>query len=167
MNIPAELANFSFGQGKLTATPLQINRFTCAVANGGQLPFMRIIKGITIDGENCSNEKIPYKTRIINTDTAEALKNMMISAVSENESSNAAADNVSAGAKTSTAQTGRFNENGEELCNAWITGFIPADNPVYAITVLAEDGGYGNEAAAPIFREIAEKITANKNPESK
>lgn len=157
LNIPAELANFSFGQGKLTASPLQINRFTCAVANGGELPFMRIIRGITVDGENCSGDKT-FKTRIINPDTADILKNMMIAAVKENENSNAAAYNISTGAKTSTAQTGRFDENGEELCHAWITGFIPAENPLYAITVLVEDGGYGNEAAAPIFKEIAENI---------
>ncbi len=161
LNIPAELANFSFGQGKLSATPLQINRFTCAVANGGELPFMRIIKGITVDGKNTSDKSI-HKTRIINSDTAEILRNMMISAVSENENSNASAENISVGAKTSTAQTGRFDDSGEEFCHAWITGFFPAENPEYAVTVLVEDGGYGNEAAAPIFREIAENIAELK-----
>ncbi|HOR22406.1 MAG TPA: penicillin-binding transpeptidase domain-containing protein, partial [Ruminococcus sp.] len=60
---------------------------------------------------------------------------------------------------TSTAQTGRFDENGEELCNAWITGFFPAYSPRYVLTVLVEDGGYGNDSAAPIFRRIAERIS--------
>ena len=31
----------------------------------------------------------------------------------------------------------------------------------YAITVLVEDGGYGNDSAAPVFREIIEKIQKN------
>ena len=83
---------------------------------------------------------------------------MMRATIYENENSNAAPRNIYAAAKTSTAQTGRFDEDGEELCHGWITGFFPANRPRYAVTVLAEDGGYGNDSAAPIFREIAEKI---------
>jgi penicillin-binding protein 2 len=64
------------------------------------------------------------------------------------------------GAKTSTAQTGRFDEEDEELCNGWITGFFPGDEPKYAVTVLAEDGGSGNDSAAPTFKEIVEQIAA-------
>ena len=83
---------------------------------------------------------------------------MMILAVRENDRSKAKSRKISVGAKTSTAQTGKYDEKGEELCHAWITGFFPARQPKYAVTVLIEDGGYGNDAAAPVFREIAEKI---------
>ena len=48
---------------------------------------------------------------------------------------------VPMGAKTSTAQTGRFSEDGEEICHGWVTAFFPVYNPKYAVTVLAEDGG--------------------------
>ncbi len=158
LQLPAELANFSFGQGKLSATPLQINQFTCAIANRGELPMLRIIRGFTYDGETVSDEKSTSKSRAVDRETAEILKDMMISAVNDNSESNAVPYNVKAGAKTSTAQTGRYDKSGNEYCHAWITGFIPADKPRYAITVLAEDGGYGNEAAAPVFRHIAENI---------
>ena len=40
-----------------------------------------------------------------------------------------------------------------------ITGYFPVSEPKYAVTVLCEDGGYGNDCAAPIFKEIAERIT--------
>jgi penicillin-binding protein 2 len=83
---------------------------------------------------------------------------MMIATVRENKDSKAKTEKISVGAKTSTAQTGRFDSNGNELCHAWITGFFPARQPKYAVTVLIENGGYGNEAAAPVFREIAERI---------
>ena len=158
LSVPAEFANFSFGQGRLTATPLQINRMTCAIANGGKLPEMRIIKGITADGKRVANEKSPQFSRVIDRKTADKLKKMMISAVKDGENSNAKTFRTQTGAKTSTAQTGRFDDNGEELCHAWITGFFPAKNPLYAVTVLVEDGGYGNDSSAPVFREIADKI---------
>ena len=85
-----------------------------------------------------------------------------IAAVNRNEHSNAAPANTFAAAKTSTAQTGRYGEDGRELCHAWITGYFPLDKPKYAVTVLVEDGGYGNDAAAPIFRTIAETLTARE-----
>ena len=159
LNIPAELANFSFGQGKLTASPLQVNRLTCAVANGGELPVLRLVKGMTVNGREVADEKAPQKSEVMDRRTAVMLRQMMISAIRDNKESLARSETVTVGAKTSTAQTGRYDSSGEELCHGWITGFFPADKPVYAVTVIAEDGGYGNKAAAPVFREIAEKIT--------
>lgn len=160
LQIPAELANFSFGQGRLTATPLQITQLASAIANNGEMPVLRIIKGLTVDGEYIADEKEPRVTRVMEEETAVQLRKMMVSAVRDNKKSNAKSRKVSVGAKTSTAQTGRFDKKGEEFCNAWITGFFPSRKPEYALTVLIEDGGYGNDAAAPIFKDIAEKITA-------
>ncbi|MBR2283654.1 MAG: penicillin-binding protein 2 [Ruminococcus sp.] len=156
--VPAEFANFSFGQGRLTATPLQIGQLSAAIANGGEMPILRLIKGITIDGETVGGEKLPVRTRVMDEETAGKLRDMMTAAVSDNKGSNARIRGKKIAAKTSTAQTGRFDGSGEELCHGWITGFFPADAPEYAVTVLAEDGGYGNEAAAPVFREIVRQI---------
>lgn len=161
--LPAETANFAFGQGKLTATPLQISALTCAVANGGELPELRLIKGMTLDGKRSANEKPPRLSRKIDESISNELRDMMAAAVRDNENSNARTLYTTVGAKTSTAQTGRFDEEGNEFCHAWITGFFPADKPEYAVTVLVEDGGYGNDAAAPIFREIVDKIAIMKN----
>ncbi len=160
--VPAELANFSFGQGKLTATPLQINQMTCAIANGGELIMMSLIRGITADGKTVANEKKVQKSRIMTSELSAELRKIMISAVYENGTSKASSNYVMIGAKTSTAQTGRFDENDEELCHAWITGFFPSSAPRYAITVLVEDGGYGNDAAAPIFSEITDAMMCRK-----
>ncbi len=157
--IPAELANFSFGQGRLTATPLQITQLTCAIANYGEMPSLRLIKGITLDGKEIANEKTPQLSRVIEAETSYALRQMMVAAIRDNEESNARTKYTSVGAKTSTAQTGRYDEDGNEFCHAWITGFFPAYAPKYAVTVLVEDGGYGNDSAAPVFSEIADRIT--------
>ena len=163
LSVPAELANFSFGQGKLTATPLQITQLTCAIANKGKMPILRLIKGLTPDGEKPVVEKSPLISEVMSGETSDKICDMMVLAVNENKSSKAKSRKVSVGAKTSTAQTGHYNEDGEELCHAWITGFFPVKEPRYAVTVLIENGGYGNDAAAPVFREIAEKITELEN----
>ncbi len=158
LEVPAELANFSFGQGKLTATPLQITQLSCTIANDGKMPVLRLVKGVTLDGITVENEKPCQISQVIKKETAQKLKLMMISAVSNNEQSNAKTMNTTAGAKTSTAQTGRYDENGNEYCHGWITGFFPAYKPKYVLTVLVEDGGFGNDTAAPVFRIIADEI---------
>ena len=43
-----------------------------------------------------------------------------------------------AGAKTGTAQTGRYR-SGEEVLDLWYTGYFPKENPQYTITVLADE----------------------------
>lgn len=158
LQIPAELANFAFGQGKLTASPLQITQMTCAVANKGKMPVLRLINGMTANGSDTVKSKESQLSAAMSAETAEKLREMMVLAISGNENSKAKSNIVSIGAKTSTAQTGQYNSDGEELCHAWITGFFPADAPKYALTVFIENGGYGNDAAAPVFRSIAESI---------
>lgn len=156
--LPAERGNFSFGQGKLTATPLQVARMTSAIANGGILPNVRLVAGETEDGSVDSVDKWEKGERVLSEETSEKLRKMMIGVVYGSSSFNGRPEGVSAGAKTSTAQTGRFDENGEEYCHGWVTGFFPAYDPRFTVTVLAEDAGYGNDAAAPVFREIIESM---------
>lgn len=156
--LPAERGNFSFGQGKLTATPLQIARMTSAIANGGVLPNVRLVVEETDDGSIDSLNKWKKGERVLSEETAEKLRKMMIGVVYGSHNFNGRPNGISAGAKTSTAQTGRFDDDGEEYCHGWITGFFPAYAPKYAVTILAEDAGYGNDAAAPVFKEIIESM---------
>ena len=159
LHYPAEMANFCFGQGLLTATPLQITQMTCGIANDGKMPIARLILGKTRDGLTLSEHaKAPMYARAIKKEAAYYLQNLMIAAINENENSNAVPETVFSAGKTSTAQTGRFDQSGTEYCHAWITGYFPIDDPQYAVTVLIEDGGYGNTAAAPVFRNIADSI---------
>lgn len=161
MEIMAEKANFSFGQGKLLATPLQVNLMTATIANNGIFVQPKLIIGKSDENNFIEYEEIPEynEVRAIDEITALKLRKFMVNTVQENPLSLATPQNTTAGGKTSTAQTGRYDDNGTELCNAWITGFFPAESPKYAVTVLVEDGGSGNVTASPIFRQIAEQIT--------
>jgi penicillin-binding protein 2 len=157
MQIPAERANISFGQGKLLATPLQICVFTSAIANGGNLPEASLIYGRYENGEIIKTLATHEYTEVMSKETAVFLRRSMKDTIEKSVRS-ALPESTTAGGKTSTAQTGRYKEDGTEIVNVWFTGFFPYYSPKYAVTVLAEDGKSGSETAAPVFREIADKI---------
>lgn len=156
---PAEKANLSFGQGKLTATPLQIASMTAAIVNDGKLPKPQLILGTTTDGERVNTLGYePAFTDAMETITAFKLRQFMKATVNDNSESLAIPSNTTAAGKTSTAQTGQYDENGDEILQAWFTGYFPVENPKYVVTVLVEGGGSGNTVAGPLFKEIAEEI---------
>lgn len=156
--LPAEKANFAFGQGLLTATPLQVAAMTAAIANGGTLYTPRLVQGVTVDGKALSEEAALSGATALSAPVAAQLRAMMTATVQDNPESQARPSNTTAAGKTSTAQTGQYDENDVEICHAWMTGFFPVESPRYAVTVFAENGGSGNTVAAPVFREIAEEI---------
>ncbi|MFR9194396.1 MAG: penicillin-binding transpeptidase domain-containing protein [Ruminococcus sp.] len=157
LKLPAEQANFSFGQGVLTASPLQIARMTCAIARDGTLPAVRLVRGVTDDGRTVLREERGIPESGIAPETAAFLRRLMCYTAADEDFQGRPA-HVSMGAKTSTAQTGRCDVDGTEYCHGWVTAFFPAEQPKYAVTVLAEDGGYGNQAASPILRQITGAI---------
>ena len=59
--------------------------------------------------------------------------------------------------KTATAQSGVY-ENGVEKLNTWYSGFFPAQEPQYVLTVLCEDGSSGAQDCTPVFEQIAQAI---------
>ncbi len=69
--------------------------------------------------------------------------------------------------KTGTAEVGDKNGNGkidaDERPHSWFIGFAPADNPRYAVAVVAENEGFGSLTAAPIAVEVlAEALNSGK-----
>jgi len=63
-------------------------------------------------------------------------------------------------AKTGTAETGMFSD-GHRVMQAWYTGFFPAEDTQYAVTVVVEDGQSGGSSAGPVFCYIAERLGNN------
>ena len=141
LQAPAAVANFSFGQGELTASPVQIARMTAAVVNGGKLVSPTLVLGTTDDGKTLQSSALPVSRQAISSEIAAQLKVMLAYAVMSDDSSGAKPELVTAGGKTATAQTGQYDEDGNELEQGWFTGFFPADEPQYVVTVLAEMKG--------------------------
>jgi len=163
----AATANFAFGQGELTATPVQIACLVSAVANGGRCVTPRLVRGTTADGKTLALETAQYApVRIFSAEAAETVRNGMICVVENGSGTLAKPSAGGAGGKTASAQTGSLDENGEEIVHAWFSGFYPAQRPQYAIVVLAEGGDSGGDAAAPVFRAIAEALSAGTEKSS-
>lgn len=154
------LANFSFGQGELTATPIQVAAMTNTIASGGTYRDLSLIKGIVSleDGTYNFQQPAGEKQTVLSQKTCKLLRAYMTTAVKEGTAASGAPKETTAAAKTGTAQTGRNSEEGEEIVQLWYTGFFPAETPRYTVTVLrAERAGNGRECAR-VFQKIADEM---------
>ncbi|MGW9631763.1 peptidoglycan D,D-transpeptidase FtsI family protein [Agromyces sp. NPDC055520] len=156
----AQTALSAFGQYEVRATPMQMAMVSAAIANGGIVMNPNLVDQITAPDFTPLEEFKPKEFgRAISEATANTMVAMMVNGVENGAASNARIDGVSVAGKTGTA------ENGEsDPYTLWFTGFAPADNPQYAITVLVEDGGglgqegYGNLIAAPVAKQVLEAV---------
>ena len=156
----AAIANISFGQGALLATPVQICSAFSAIARGGVYIQPYLVEGeVDGNGEFTQIRNYGERRQIISQETAKLLQGFLEKVVTEGSGSRAASEIVVSAGKTATAQTGK-TENGEEIYNAWFAGYFPADKPKYAVAIIKENGGEGALSCAPVFKEIAEKITS-------
>ncbi len=155
----AALANLSFGQGNLLATPLQICSMMSTIANGGILVKPYLVEGETDSSGNfIKKENYKEKKRVISEAVSKILKNFLRAVVTEGSGKSAGSEFVSVSGKTATAQTGK-TENGEEICNSWFAGYFPSDNPKYAVVIMKENGEGGSVSCAPVFKVIAETVS--------
>lgn len=161
LSAPAAVANLSFGQGELSASPVQIARMVSAVVNGGKLVSPSLVVGTTLDGKTVERDARPLEKTVFSGETAAQLQNILCYAVMSDDSQNAKPTLTTAGGKTATAQTGQYDAEGNELEQGWFAGFFPARDPQYVVVVLAENEGYGNTTAAPVFAAIADAVTGN------
>lgn len=156
---PAEKANLSFGQGMLLATPIQVAQMTSAFVNDGRTPRAFLVKGLSYDGKTIeSEETIPAFTNAISKGAAKKIRDFMIKTVEDESNDKFHPAKATAGGKTATAQTGKYDKDDKEILHGWLTGFTPAKDPKYVITILVEGGGYGSSSAGPAFAEICDKL---------
>jgi penicillin-binding protein 2 len=100
------------------------------------------------------------KETVISPQTARRMQQLMEGVVAGGTGRSAALPQVRVAGKTGTSQTGRYRdqEKQDEVLNAWFAGYFPADQPRWAIVVVAEEGTSGAENAAPVFRAIANEM---------
>lgn len=148
-----------FGQGQVTATPLQMAMVSAGIANDGVVMNPRMVdRVIAPDLSVRSSTDSSEYGRALDSDLAAEMVAMMTANVQDGAASNATIDGVQVAGKTGTA------ENGSRPYSLWFTGFAPADDPQVAVAVVVEDGGgrgqngSGNEIAAPIAKKVMEAV---------
>ena len=156
----AQTALTGFGQGQVTATPLQMAMVSAGIANGGIVMNPRMVDRVL--APDLSVQQTFESTefgRALDEDLAQEMVAMMVANVSDGAASGARIDGVDVAGKTGTA------ENGDsEPFTLWFTGFAPADNPRVAVAVVVENGGgrgqsgSGNTLAAPIAKQVMEAV---------
>lgn len=153
-----DLANISFGQGSLMATPLHIAKIISIIANGGYDINPTLIKGNVEENKKLKLYKNKAENiKIISSDVSEKIREFMVNTIENGTGRAAKPKKLSAGGKTASAETG-WLLSGESIVQAWFSGFYPAQNPKYAIVVLSEGGKSGAAACAPVFKEICDNL---------
>lgn len=152
---PAGLGNAALGQQGVRLTPLQLASLLAIIADDG-LWIQPSLVLYYIDAEGQQHYP-PSQTQeqVLPVDTARKLQHMLRLTMERGTGRSAAIAEVSMAGKTGTSQTGQINEQQEEILNTWFGGYLPAENPRWAIVVMVEEGSSGAETAAPVFKELA------------
>lgn len=152
----AALANLSFGQGTLLATPLQIAAVYCAIANGGYYREPYLLKSIVdSDGGEVLYYKNEINNKVLTEDICKRISTMLKETVESGSGKLAKPMGMTAAGKTATAQTGWIRD-GNDVVHTWFAGFYPAEEPKYTVVVFKEDGSTSSTDCAPVFRDIAD-----------
>ena len=151
-----QLANFSFGQGGLLASPVQIAAMMNTIANGGvyRAPCLLDCALDETSGEELSAFARPQAERVLTEQTAAALRTMLEQTVAEGTAQDASGLPGGAAGKTGTAQTGQFTAEGKERMNLWFAGFYPAEDPQYTIVVLQDGQTQAAVSSAAVFAQL-------------
>jgi peptidoglycan glycosyltransferase len=163
---PIDISRVAIGQERLAVTPLQMAEVAAAVANGGKLMKPQIwSRVVDPDGRVVKRLEPSEYSHPIGAQTAAELSTAMQGVVSSGTGTNAAIPGVAVAGKTGTAET-PYNKScggGTEENQGWFIGFAPAENPKIAIAATVEcTTQFGNDVAAPIFRDVAETLLNSK-----
>jgi len=150
----------------LLITPLQTLAFYNAIANDGVMVKPMMVKEIRQAGrviETFDTEVINRK--ICSQSTIDSAKSLLEGVVEKGTATNLRNKHYQIAGKTGTAQIADEHRGYEKkIYNASFVGYFPADKPKYSCIVVVNDPAqgkyYGGSVAAPVFKEIADKVYA-------
>ena len=162
----ADSESLAIGQGSLEVTPLQVVCMMAAVANGGRLVTPHLVSGLglpelsddlaTADFSAIADDPIhvrpPRPIPGLEPSTLVAIREGLDRVVSDpNGSAHGTVflDTIAVAAKTGTAQTGP-----DQTDHAWLTGYVPAEEPKLAFVVVLEHAGDAALAAGPVAKRL-------------
>ena len=156
-----ELATTSFGQ-RFEISTLQLISAVSAICNDGYLVKPKIVKQVE-NTDTGSIEVVDTKKirQVISTETADKVKNMMLSVVTDGTGKNAQVEGYSIGGKSGTSEPKQGKEQ-----EGYVASFIaisPIENTQVVVLVtingLAESVNHqGGQVAAPVARQILKEV---------
>ena len=154
----------SFGY-EISVTPVQITAAYCALINGGVLYEPQLLqRQISKDG-NLVYEFSPKEVRrVISTETSDIMRDLLGGVVKNGTGKKAYSELISIGGKTGTSQKLVDGSYSKQHYNSSFVGFFPVENPKVVCLILLnspDQGKYGGLVAAPIFKNVAERIVQN------
>ena len=156
----------SMGQ-EISINTLQLALAYSAIANGGYLPKARLIKNIY--GKDYEEKDfLPKPIRqVMSKNTSKTLLKMMEHVVDKGTANKARIPGFRIGGKTGTAEKFIDGSYSKKEFISSFAAIFPIDNPKYVCVISVDSPDYsrgkhwGNETAAPIVKDIFERIIIN------
>ena len=154
----------AFGYG-IKLTPLQILSFYNGIANGGEIVKPRFVYKIKSPGSSSikTYEKEILNPSICSNITLSKVQKMMFNVIDKKwgTANKIKSSQLKMAGKTGTCQIDYTSEETQYVSS--FVGYFPYEKPEYSCIVVVnkpnkEIGYYGGEVAAPVFKEIAEKL---------
>ncbi len=147
--------HIAIGQGDIQVTPLQVNRWTDVIANGGRLcpSTLEKIRNSKFEIRNCKDLGISKKTIELIT---EGMRRACYRGTEDGYQGTGWPlfdFDPPVACKTGTAEFG----DPDNKTHAWFTAFAPIEDPEISVTVLVEQGGEGSSIAGPIAKKVLEE----------
>lgn len=158
-------ASASYGYG-FRATFIQILRAYASFSNGGLLVTPKTIEYLSNQNGERFKIKTPAPTRIISESTAFEVQKILQDITTKGTGRKAYVPDIKMGGKTGTARIfidGKYTKR----YNSSFFGFASDDKRSYTIGVVVfdpnvQEGYYGSQTAAPIFKETIELLIKEK-----
>lgn len=163
-----EISLASIGQ-KIRITPLEAISIPNTIINKGIYVKPSIIDSYVNDNNETVESITPKTDTVLKRETAEEMKLAMIDVVNNGTGNAAYIKGMDIGGKTGTST---YLDNGEECSDGWFVGFFSLNGKNYSMVVFVpkiliniegKNDEEGGNTAAPIFKEIVEKLKNNKS----
>jgi cell division protein FtsI (penicillin-binding protein 3) len=156
---------------EVALTPLQLLTLYNAVANDGKMVKPVFVKEIRRNGQVTQIfSPVVINPSICSRATIEKAKTLLEGVVKEGTATAINTPSYKIAGKTGTAQLAQDNKGYNQGTKAVkykgsFVGYFPADNPQYSIIIVINEPSkgkyYGASIAAPVFREISDRIYAS------
>lgn len=152
-----DFLNFCYGySAKVSA--MQILTFYNAIGAGGRMVKPLFCKGILKNGELQEIPPVVINEHVCSKEHAALLKDILVGVVENGTGNNIKNNTYGIAGKTGTSV---FSYRDMHLYNASFAGFFPAENPKYTcLVVVKRVAAHGRQAAAPVFKRIADCVMA-------